>query len=327
MWYGGSKCIDGEWQLERFVTIGMALMYLVANTRKLAKCNNAVQAALASADRVAALLYSDPEIEDAGDAVELKEFENEIRFDHVTYEYDRGVPVLKDLDITVKKGQVVALVGPSGAGKTTLVDLIPRFYDVVGGSITIDGTDIRNLKLNSLRGMIGIVSQETFLFSDTVRMNIAYANAQATDEMVVEAARAANAHEFIMEMEHGYDTPIGERGVLFSGGQRQRIAIARAILKNPPILILDEATSALDSKSEAVVQEALFRLMQGRTTFVIAHRLSTIRNADMILVFDEARLVEKGTHEELLRHKELYARLHELQTSWPGDTAAGGSAG
>jgi len=157
-------------------------------------------------------------------------------------------------------------------------------------------------------------------------MNIAYANAQATDEMVVEAARAANAHEFIMEMEHGYDTPIGERGVLFSGGQRQRIAIARAILKNPPILILDEATSALDSKSEAVVQEALFRLMQGRTTFVIAHRLSTIRNADMILVFDEARLVEKGTHEELLRHKELYARLHELQTSWPGDTAAGGSA-
>ena len=265
------------------------------------------------------LLYSDPEISDVPEAIELEEFEQEFRFNNIYYEYEPGVPVLKEIDLTVEKGRIVALVGPSGAGKTTFVDLIPRFYDVVKGSIEIDGNDIRKLKLKSLRKQIGIVSQETFLFSDTVRMNIAYGSSKASNEQIIDAAKAANAHEFIMEMENGYDTEIGERGVLLSGGQRQRIAIARALLKNPPILILDEATSALDSKAEALVQEALFRLMEGRTTFVIAHRLSTVRKADIILVFNEAHLVERGTHNELLERNGLYARLHELQTKWPGD--------
>jgi len=318
LWYGGVKVIENEWQFEDFVTIGVALMYLTTTTRKLAKCNNQVAAALASADRVATMIYSEPEITDVPDAVELVEFEKEIRFHEVTYEYEPGYPVLKDIDFTVAKGLVVALVGPSGAGKSTLVDLLPRFYDAVKGSITIDGIDLRRINLNSLRSRIGIVSQETFLFSDTVRMNIAYGNPSATEEMIIDAANTANAHDFIIELENGYDTHIGERGVFLSGGQRQRIAIARAILKNPPILILDEATSALDSKSESIVQEALSRLMKGRTTFAIAHRLSTIRGADTILVFNEARLVEQGTHHELVKLGGLYARLYDLQTSWPG---------
>jgi len=307
------------WSFPHFGTIVAALLILIGTTRKLAKCNNQVQAALASADRVGTLLYSDPEITDSAGATELKEFKREFRFDNIFYEYERGVPVLKDIDVTVEKGRIVALVGPSGAGKTTFVDLIPRFYDVIKGKIEIDGRDIRDLTVESLRKHIGIVSQETFLFSDTVRMNIAYGSSQASDQDIIDAARAANAHEFIMGMENGYDTEIGERGVLLSGGQRQRIAIARAILKNPPILILDEATSALDSKAEALVQEALFRLMEGRTTFVIAHRLSTVRKADMILVFNEAQIVERGSHDELLERNGLYARLHELQTKWPGD--------
>ena len=351
MWYGGTKVIEHNlavqeakdnfasisvedsaekkaaieeaekigWSFPHFATIVAALVILIGTTRKLAKCNNQVQSALASADRVGTLLYSDPEITDSADAVELKEFEKEFRFGNISYEYEPGVPVLKDIDVTVDKGRIVALVGPSGAGKTTFVDLIPRFYDVVNGSIEIDGKDIRNITLASLRKQIGIVSQETFLFSDTVRMNIAYGSSKASDEKIIEAAKAANAHDFIMEMENGYDTDIGERGVLLSGGQRQRIAIARAILKNPPILILDEATSALDSKAEALVQEALFRLMEGRTTFVIAHRLSTVRKADIILVFNEAQIVERGSHDELLKQNGLYARLHELQTKWPGD--------
>ena len=313
------KAKEAGWSFPHFMAIVVALIGLIGTTRKLAKCNNQVQAALASADRVGTLLYSDPEISDSADAVDLNKFEKEFRFNNISYEYERGVPVLKDIDVTVKKGSIVALVGPSGAGKTTFVDLIPRFYDVVNGSIEIDGRDLRNLKFASLRKQIGIVSQETFLFSDTVRMNIAYGSSDASNDEIIDAAKAANAHDFIMEMENGYDTDIGERGVLLSGGQRQRIAIARALLKNPPILILDEATSALDSKAEALVQEALFRLMEGRTTFVIAHRLSTVRKADIILVFNEAQIVERGSHDELLAKNGLYARLHELQTKWPGD--------
>ena len=305
------------WDFTLLFTICFALAQLVRTTRVLAKCNNHVQSALASADRIGALLYSDPEIADSPDAVELKSFAGSLDFRKVCYEYDPGVPVLKDISPSVKKGSIVALVGPSGAGKTTFVDLLPRFYDTVGGSIEIDGRNIREYTVASLRKQIAIVSQETFLFSDSLRMNIAYGTPDATEEKIIEASRAANAHEFIMEMEEGYDTEIGERGVLLSGGQRQRIAIARALLKNPPILILDEATSALDSKSEALVQDALFRLMKGRTTFVIAHRLSTIRKADTILVFNETKLEENGTHEELLAAGGLYARLHELQTKWP----------
>ncbi len=319
MWYGGIKVINGVWKSNDFLAIAMALLYLIATIRRLARCNNNIQGALAGADRVAALLYSDPEIVDERDAVLVKDFQRKIRFKNIGYEYEKNAPVLKNIDFTVRKGQKVALVGPSGAGKTTLVDLIPRFYDVVTGAIMIDDVDIRNLNIKSLRKQIGIVSQETFLFSDTVRMNIAYASPHATEEMIVNAAKTANAHAFIMGMENGYDTQIGERGVLLSGGQRQRIAIARAVLKNPPILILDEATSALDSKSEVRVQEALSRLMKGRTVFAIAHRLSTVREADMILVFDEARMIEKGSHEELMARNGLYARLYEYQSTKPAD--------
>lgn len=306
------------WTFSGFATITMALIFLIASMRRLARCNNQVQAALASADRVASLLYSDPEIVDAPDSREISSFSKEIRFENVSYRYDRNIPVLTDVSFTARKGQVVAIVGPSGGGKTTLVDLIPRFFEIDSGAITIDGTDISKIKVSSLRRKIGIVSQETFLFSGTVKMNIAYGSPHATEEQLIAASAAANAHDFIMEMEEGYDTHIGERGVTLSGGQRQRIAIARALLRNPPILILDEATSALDSKSESKVQEALFRLMEGRTAFVIAHRLSTIRDADMILVFSNTRLVEIGTHEELINRNGVYTHLHELQTRWPG---------
>ena len=241
-------------------------------------------------------------------------FHEEIRYDHVFFEHEEGIPVLRDIDFAIHKGEVVAVVGPSGSGKTTLADLLPRFYEVKEGRILIDGMDIRKVKIRSLRSLIGIVSQETVLFNDTVRMNISYGIPNCEFERVVEAARAANAHDFIVEMEEGYDTMIGERGVRLSGGQRQRLAIARAILKNPPILILDEATSSLDSESERQVQEALFRLMEGRTALVIAHRLSTVRNADRILVMRESRIVEEGNHDALMKLGGEYARLYTLQS-------------
>ena len=236
-----------------------------------------------------------------------------MRFDHVTFSYKEGRPALDGITLEAQPGEMIAFVGPSGAGKSTIANLIPRFYEADSGVITVDGHDIRDVTLASLRGQIGLVPQETMLFSTTIRENIRYGRLDATDAEIEEAARAANAHNFIMELERGYDTEIGERGVSISGGQRQRIAIARAILKDPRILILDEATSALDTESEKIVQAALDNLMVGRTSFVIAHRLSTVFNADRIYVIDGGRIVEQGTHEELLAKGGLYQHLYDIQ--------------
>jgi subfamily B ATP-binding cassette protein MsbA len=240
-------------------------------------------------------------------------FEREVRFENVSFEYVAGEPVLRDVSFTAAKGEVVAVVGSSGAGKTTLVDLIPRFYAPSAGRITIDGVDTRDFSLSSLRALMGIVTQETILFNDTVYNNIAYGSPRATPETVERAARAANAHDFVLEMPSRYQTVVGDRGAQLSGGQRQRLAIARAILRDPAILIFDEATSALDSESERLVQEAMDRLFAGRTTFVIAHRLSTIRHADKILVLERGRLTEHGTHTELMTRNGTYHRLYQLQ--------------
>jgi subfamily B ATP-binding cassette protein MsbA len=244
-----------------------------------------------------------------------------IDFDHVTFAYEHA-PVLADVSFTARRGDVTAIVGASGAGKTTLVDLIPRFYEPTGGAIRLDGVDTRDIKLKSLRKLTGIVSQDTVVFNDTVRNNLAYGMANRfTDEQVIAAARAANAHDFISQLPDGYNTILGERGTRLSGGQRQRIAIARALLIDPPILILDEATSALDTESERLVQEAIDRLLRGRTVFVIAHRLSTIAHATQILVLDQGRLVERGTHEDLLARRGTYHRLHALQFPRGGEAA------
>jgi len=240
-------------------------------------------------------------------------FEKEIAYRNVNFEYHKDRPVLKNINLSIKKGGIVAIVGPSGSGKSTLVDLLPRFYDVTSGLIEIDGVDIRNYKMASIRTQVGIVTQETILFNDTIRGNIAYGRADLPLAQIENAAKAANAHDFIVRAQHGYDTLIGERGVKLSGGERQRLSIARAILKNPPILILDEATSALDTGSEKLVQEALNNLMKSRTTIVIAHRLSTIIHADKIVVLDKGMIAAEGKHEELLSASPLYKKLYEMQ--------------
>ncbi len=293
----------------------MALLISIKPFRSIGKVNNIIQKSLAAIVRIYDLLDTDPEIKEIPGAVEMDPLKKEIRFEHVSFSYEKDEPaVVSNLNLTIRAGEMVAVVGPSGSGKTSLVNLIPRFYEVTEGSILFDGIDIRDLTFSSLRNQIGIVTQETFLFNDSVRNNIAYGRSDISMEQILEATKAANAHDFILEMPEGYDTVIGERGVRLSGGQRQRLAIARAILKNPPVLIFDEATSALDTESERLVQQAIDRLVENRTVFAIAHRLSTIHHADKILVIDEGKVVQVGDHESLMSDEDgLYKRLHNMQ--------------
>jgi len=314
LWLGGVQVLEyhtiSSSDFLRFIVILFATYQPIRN---LAKVNINIQNGVAAGERVFALLDIEPAIKDESDSSELGEFGKEIRFDAVTFGYESSeIHAVKNLDTVIKKGEVVALVGPSGAGKTTVVDLIPRFHDITSGTISIDGHNIRKLTRASIRKQIGIVSQETILFNDTVFNNINY-GMDCTQEQVEEAARGANAHEFILGLEDQYSTMLGEHGTRLSGGQRQRIAIARALLKDPAILILDEATSALDTESEKAVQSAIERLMKGRTVIVIAHRLSTILNADKILVMDKGEIVEQGDHASLSTAGGLYEKLYRLQ--------------
>jgi subfamily B ATP-binding cassette protein MsbA len=303
-----------------FVT---ATLMLYGPVRKLSRIANLAQQTAPSAERIFEILALQPAVADTPDAVALEDFRQAIEFDHVWFRYEDGEMVLKDICLTVRRGEVVALVGMSGAGKSTLTDLIPRFHDVTGGRILVDGVDVRRYTQASLRHQIAIVTQDTFLFHDTIEANIAYGRPGATREEIERSARAAYAHDFIVTLADGYRTVAGERGVKLSGGQRQRIALARAFLKDPAILILDEATSELDAESEFIVQQALADLTKGRTVLVIAHRLSTVRLAHRIAVFHEGRIVEEGTHDELLARDGLYRRLHALQFATTGSPGAG----
>ena len=293
----------------------MVILYSVINPLKdFAKAGYNIPKGMASMERVNKILETESSIKEVPNASDVTGFNDEITFSNVSFSYDEDRKILDDINLTVKKGTTVAIVGESGAGKSTLVDLIPRFYDVTGGSIKIDGTDIRDMKIHSLRSLMGNVNQEPILFNDTIFNNIAFGVEGATMEQVIAAAKIANAHDFIMEKEDGYNTNIGDRGMRLSGGQRQRLSIARAILKNPPILILDEATASLDTESEKLVQEALDRLMSTRTTIAIAHRLSTIKNSDEIIVMHEGHIVERGKHEELLALNGYYKKLTDMQS-------------
>ncbi|HYW68144.1 MAG TPA: ABC transporter ATP-binding protein [bacterium] len=314
LWYGGREVVlGGEVTPDWFLLFLGSVLSALQPLRKVSRANNDLQIGLAAGRRVFDILDTEPTVVGPRDGKVLESLDDGIVYENVSFSYDTGDEVLHDVNLAVSRGEVVAIVGPSGAGKSTLLDLLARFYDPTDGRVAVDGTDLREVDLKSLRRLLGIVTQETILFNDTVRNNIAYGLAGALDEDVAAAARAANAHGFISEMPEGYDTEIGERGVMLSGGERQRIAIARAILKNPPILILDEATSSLDTESERLVQEAIERLLEGRTVLVIAHRLSTVRNADRIVVLDDGAVKESGTHEELMSLGGLYRYLYDMQ--------------
>jgi subfamily B ATP-binding cassette protein MsbA len=319
LWYGARLVVGGEISGAQFVGfLGLSLK-LYAPVKAVAKFPATAQPGLVAAERVFEFLDTPVEIADRPGARALASFERELTFDRVAFSYRDGQMALRDVSFSVPRGTVVALVGSSGAGKSTVVDLVSRFFDVTEGAVMIDGLDVRDVRVRDLRALLGIVSQDTVLFHDTVRANISYGRPDATPEQIETAARAANAHDFIEKMPNGYDTPVGERGVELSGGQRQRIAIARALLRDPPILIFDEATSALDTESERLIQDAIERLMRGRTVLVVAHRLSTIQRADQILVLEEGRVVERGDHPALMAHEGRYRRLYDMQFASSAD--------
>jgi ATP-binding cassette, subfamily B, bacterial MsbA len=314
LWYGSREIADGDLTIGELTSFIATLFLMYGPAKKLSRVNANLQQAVAASERIFEMLDTHTEVHEKPAAAPLAPFTRAIEFREVTFGYDEPGRILRGVSFTVKAGQMIAVVGRSGAGKTTLVNLLPRFYDVTGGAISVDGVDVRDVTLASLRRQIGIVTQDTVLFDDTIGNNIAYGSPQASRVEIEAAARAANAHDFVTAMPRGYDTFIGERGQRLSGGQRQRLAIARALLKNAPILVLDEATSALDAESELLVQEALSNLMLNRTSFVIAHRLSTIRRADAIIVLEEGRIAEIGRHDDLVgRPSGTYAALYQMQ--------------
>ncbi len=316
IYYGGLLVLEEHTlKASEFLGFLFAIFQLMPPIKELSGVNNRIQESSAAADRVFEIIDTPPLIKNLPSAKRISEFKSSISFNNVSFHYDDAEElVLSDINFTINKGEIIAFVGPSGGGKSTLVDLIPRFYDPTSGKILIDGIDIKEIEIQSLRRTMGIVTQETFLFNESIKNNIAYGLKDYPNEKIIEASKTANAHNFIIQMPEGYDTVIGERGVKLSGGQRQRLSIARALLKNPEIMIFDEATSALDNESELLVQEAIERLMVNRTTFVIAHRLSTIRNAARILVLDKGKIIQSGNHEELIEQKNgLYKKFYEMQ--------------
>ncbi len=316
LWFMGKEILRGESEMTPggFMFYMTMIYSLIQPLKLFTQVFNSFKEGVVAAERVFQILDEKPRVTNKPGAIKIDSFLDEIVYDHVSFHYDTGRMVLSDVSFRIGIGRITALVGPSGSGKSTLVDLLPRFYDVTGGAIRIDGRDLRDIEVESLRSLIGVVTQETILFNDTVRNNIAYGRPGVPSELLIEAAKAANAHDFIMKLPGQYESRIGDRGVKLSGGERQRLSLARAILKNPPILILDEATSALDTESELLVQEAIERLMEGRTSIVIAHRLSTVQHADEIIVIEGGRVRETGQHKELLRDEDgLYKRLYEMQ--------------
>jgi len=316
-WYGGIEVLAGRLTEGDLVAFIFYAFNIARSVGGLSQLYSTFNSAAGATERLFDLLDTTPDLQDAPEAIALPPVEGHVRFDDVTFAYDDGRPVLRNIDLDVRPGETVALVGPSGAGKSTLVSLIPRFYDPQQGRVTVDGYDLRSVTHRSLRGQIAAVSQEVHLFNAPIRENIRYGRLEASDEAIEDAARAANAHDFIMELPDGYDAEVGERGVKLSGGQRQRVAIARALLRDARLLLLDEATSSLDSASEALVQEALERLVEGRTTFIIAHRLSTVQTADRLFVLNEGRIVQRGTHAELMQSDGLYRDLASYQFRAP----------